>query len=125
MGITSNTMAATLLTPSMTILFIILLLNPPTISHAAINKTAAEWCDGRLENCLIGDLNSDSEFLMETETSRMLLDFNSFQTPNTNNPDKQSAPECNRPPRYDGCLGQKNIIPNPENCDTRNRVNPC
>ncbi|CAK9324978.1 unnamed protein product [Citrullus colocynthis] len=122
-GLSSNTKAATMVMPLMAILIMILLLNP-TISNAALNDTASKWCDSALENCLVGGFNSDSEFLMEIHTSRMLLDFDRFQTSKTNDPNKESVPSCGRPPRYDSCLGQKKSIPLPENCDPRNRANP-
>lgn len=124
MGFSSNTMAATLLIPSMAIPIMILLLNP-TISDAAINKTASEWCDGGLENCLVGDLNPDSEFLMGTESSRMLRKSIKFQTSNTYSPNKASVKSCGRLPRYDNCLGDKRVIKKPENCGIFNRGHPC
>lgn len=124
MGLSSNTKTATMVMPSMAILIMILLLNP-TISNAAVNDTASKWCDRALENCLVGGFNSDSEFLMKIHTSRMLLDYDIFQTPKTNDPNKESVPSCDRPPRYDSCLGQKKSIPLPENCEPRNRANPC
>ncbi|KAA0042447.1 hypothetical protein E5676_scaffold121G001310 [Cucumis melo var. makuwa] len=116
-------MATTFSIPTMAIIILILLFN--TIGcNTTVNETAPEWCYGS-ENCLIGDESSDSEFLMETDTSRMLLDFQNLQTPSTNNPNRQSVPECGRPPRYDSCIGEKRSISNPENCDVRNRENPC
>lgn len=122
----SNSMAATLTMPSMAFLITILLLNP-IISNAGMNDTESKWCDSTgLENCLVGDLNSHSEFLMLTESSGMLVDqFLTFQTPKANDANKESVPDCSRPPRYDSCLGSKRSIPNPEPCSTLNRVNPC
>uniref|UniRef100_A0A0A0KVZ2 Rapid ALkalinization Factor n=1 Tax=Cucumis sativus TaxID=3659 RepID=A0A0A0KVZ2_CUCSA len=116
-------MATTFSIPTMAILILTLLFNP-TRCNTTVNETTSEWCYGS-ENCLVGDESLDSEFLMETETSRMLLDFQNLQTPGTIDPNRQSVAECGRPPRYDSCTGEERQIPNPENCDVRNRANPC
>ncbi|KAE8650593.1 hypothetical protein Csa_011480, partial [Cucumis sativus] len=71
---------------------------------------------------LIGDI--DTDFLMESHVSRILaeLRFETMRTPNANS---ASVVNCERPPRYDSCLGEARDNPPSENCDPYNRANPC
>ncbi|XP_022143399.1 uncharacterized protein LOC111013278 [Momordica charantia] len=74
---------------------------------------------------LIGDEDIGSEFLMELHLSRILAESLRFQTMTTPNANMGSVRDCERPPRYDSCLGEKRNTPPAENCGTFNRANPC
>lgn len=112
-------------TPSVATIILLLLLLIPTGS--TVNNTAASAsCNGsHREKChLSGEEIANSEFLMESEIGRMLLNFNKFQGPQTQTPNKQAVASCGRPPRYDSCLGQKRQTPPQEKCNIYKRV-PC
>lgn len=75
---------------------------------------------------MVEEEDTKSNFVMESHISRMLADSSQdFETSSTNNATQVSTGECDRPPRYDSCLGDKRNTPPPQNCSTYNREHPC
>ncbi|KGN57781.1 hypothetical protein Csa_009565 [Cucumis sativus] len=74
---------------------------------------------------MMGEEDMELEFLMESHISRILASSKNYQTASTTNANKASGGGCDRPPRYDSCLGKKRNNPPPPNCSPYNRANPC
>lgn len=79
-------------------------------------------CKGRLEECLIGDMDLDEELLiMDSEISRrMVLNFGNAVTEGTNKA-TQKAVACLPGKPYKNCLPPRNHKPPHENCGTYKR----
>lgn len=81
--------------------------------------------DPDAKRSLVGDEDIESEFLMASHISRVLAESQGFETSATSNATEPAVGECDRPPRYDSCLGEKRSTPPPENCGPFNREHPC
>jgi hypothetical protein len=101
---------------SMGILVILLLFGRATSLN--FNSTTYH-CNASVHECLVMD-GIDSEFLMDSETSRMLAGESTKYSPGKNavdNPGTAAVELCGRGKPYKGCEPtEKNHPPPPEHC---------
>ncbi|KAG7036723.1 hypothetical protein SDJN02_00343, partial [Cucurbita argyrosperma subsp. argyrosperma] len=118
-------MAATMPMKPATIAVVILLLVSTGCDAFALTKPLFNHTQGPGKH-VIGD-DIDNEFLMESHISRVLAEEDElrFETMRSPNPNIASVVDCERPPRFDSCLGEGKNNPPSENCDPFNRANPC
>ncbi|KGN57780.1 uncharacterized protein LOC105434882 [Cucumis sativus] len=117
--------APALMIPAAMAMMLMMLI--PTACGGALTsfKPLNNHTSGGLVKYMVEEEDIKSNFVMESHISRMLADSQDFETSSTNNATQVSAGECDRPPRYDSCLGVKRNTPPPQNCSTFNREHPC
>lgn len=98
----------------------------PTAAASVVVRTnsSSRWCEGRAEQCLIGDMDMDEEWLvMDSEISRrMMFNIGKAVTEGTKDPKHQAVP-CPPGKAYRGCLPTKNAHTyTHEYCDTYKRA---
>ena len=111
--------------PSLASIFILMILlhaNTCRATSSTKNNPSNSSCDGDQDDCLIGDINLEEEFMMASETSRrLLLNIAKAVTKGTSNP-KAAAVSCRYGQRYGGCLPKPNQNGKPKgHCNIYNR----
>ncbi|KAJ4707278.1 putative Transmembrane protein [Melia azedarach] len=93
------------------------------LNSISVNRASSFSCNGSIHGCLIADNDdaTDFEFLMDSHSGRMLIDFRNAAG-GTGNKD-QVAVDCGRYKPYDNCLPDKNGNKKPENPGIYNRGN--
>ncbi|KAF5748919.1 hypothetical protein HS088_TW04G00880 [Tripterygium wilfordii] len=96
------------------ILLVMLLLFINTSLSLKINISSSTSCNGSVHECVIG--SEDSEFLVDSETNRMLRMLLNFQALTEGSKNPTPVNDCGKDKSYHPCLPDPNNPKKSEHC---------